>query len=179
MSYSLLTKFHCRFKIIIAFIQKTQNDIREDMLQGQPRVLYLRLQDQCKVAQRLCHWNTRVVLPHHLTFGVSIASILFWKLEYCSPWRARQFYGQSSSFVPGVVKWIKYTFSPAGFYFYHCLETQGLWKLVSILNLAWPLKSLDFSAFEPFELIGKLGSPAIIGPKDGFCWGQLTPSERC
>ena len=39
-----------------------------------------------------------------------IASILCWKLEYWIPWRARQFCGQSSSFVPGVVKWMKYTF---------------------------------------------------------------------
>jgi len=29
-------------------------------------------------------------------------------------------------------------FVPAGFYFYHCLETQGIRKLVSILNLACP-----------------------------------------
>jgi len=70
-------------------------------------------------------------------------------------------------------------FVPAGFYFYYCLETHGLRKLVSILNLAWPLKSLDFGAFEPFGLIGKMGSPAITGPKDGFCSGKITPSERC
>ena len=66
----------------------------------------------------------------------------------------------------------------AGFYFCHCLEIQGLQKLVSILNLAWALKSLDFGAFEPFGLIGKLGSPAIIGTKDGFCSGKITPAER-
>jgi len=64
------------------------------------------------------------------------------------------------------------------FTIHDCLETQGIRKLVSILNLAWPLKSLDFGAFEPFGLIGKLGSPTIIGTKDGFCSGQITPSER-
>jgi len=42
--------------------------------------------------------------------GQIIASILCWKLEYWIPWRARQFCGQSSSFVPGVVRWMKYTF---------------------------------------------------------------------
>jgi len=42
----------------------------------------------------------------------------------------------------------------------------------------WPLKSLDFGAFEPFGLIGKLGSPAVIGPEDGVCSGEITPSER-
>ena len=48
-----------------------------------------------------------------------------------------------------------------------------------ILNFAWPLKSLDFGAFEPFGLIGKLGSPDISGPKNGCCSGNITPSERC
>jgi len=82
-------------------------------------------------------------------------------------------------YFPGVVKWIKYTFCTGRVYFYHCLETRGLRKLVSILNLAWPLTSLAFGAFEPFGLIGKMGSPATTGPKDGFCSGKITPSERC
>jgi len=34
-----------------------------------------------------------------------------------------------------------------------------------------------FRRLRPFGLIGKLGLPAIIGTKDGFCSG--TPSERC
>ena len=36
-----------------------------------------------------------------------------------------------------------------------------------------------FHAFEPFGLIGLLGSSAIINPKDGFCSGKITPSDRC
>ena len=47
------------------------------------------------------------------------------------------------------------------------------------LNFTWPLKSIDFGAFEPFGLIGKLGSPDISGPKNGCCSGNITPSERC
>jgi len=34
-------------------------------------------------------------------------------------------------------------------------------------------KSLDFGAFEPFGLIGKLGSPAIIDLKMGFVQAKL------
>ena len=72
-------------------------------------VLNPRLQDKGPSDQQLYHRNTKTSLRMSHNFGESIASILFWKLEYWSPWRSRQFSGQSSSFVPGVVKWIKYT----------------------------------------------------------------------
>ena len=128
-----------------------------------------------------------VYLIHFTTSGTNEEDCL-------ENWRARQRL-QYSSFQNKIVAittpkfwWIssedfvyrwQRPFVPAGFYFYHFLETQGIRKLVSILNLAWPLKSLDFGAFEPFGLIGLLGSPTIIGPKDGVCSGKITPSERC
>ena len=66
--------------------------------------------------QESIHWTAMPTEHENSTclylsfFGISTASILFWKVEYWSPWQASKFSGQSSSCVPGVVKWIKYTF---------------------------------------------------------------------
>ena len=86
---------------------------------------------------------------------------------------------QTFSFVPGVVNWIKYTVCTSRVLLLPLPGNTGSSEVVIILNLAWPLKSPDFGAFEPFGLIGKLCSPAIIGPKHGFCSGKITLSERC
>ena len=41
------------------------------------------------------------------------------------------------------------------------------------------LMSHFFKCSSSRKHVGLLGSPAIIGPKDGFCSGKFTPSERC
>jgi len=143
------------------------------------RVLNPGLQDQYQDLNYSVTGTRKVNLINTLNFGVSISWILFWKLEYWSPWWAREFYGQSSSFVPGVVKWIKYTF---------CIGRVLLLPLPGNTGSLEACKHFEFGVIPQIArfrrlwalwLIGKLGSPAIIGPKDGFCSGQITPSERC
>jgi len=73
-------------------------------------VLNPRLSHKGPRVHRLCHWYTKTSFSLFKNFRTLIGTIWFWKLEYWSPWRDRQFSWKSSSFVPGVVKWIKYTF---------------------------------------------------------------------
>ena len=75
---SLLTKFHCRCKIIIVcFIQKTQVTLEKDMLQGPRHVLNPRLQDRCQEFNDSATGTRGVNLLNRLNFGVSISLILF------------------------------------------------------------------------------------------------------
>jgi len=92
---------------------------------------------------------------------------------------SRQIDGKSPSFAPGVVKWINYTF---------CTGRVLLLPLPGNTRSSGACKHFEFGVapqiarfrrLRALGLIGKLGSPAITGPKDGFCSGQITPSERC
>ena len=52
-------------------------------------------------------------------------------------------------------------------------------EVVSNLNFTGPLDAQDFSAFEPFEQIGKLRSPAKNRLFPGFCSEAILPSNGC
>ena len=92
---------------------------------------------------------------------------------------ARRLFRRTSSFVPEAAKWIKYTVCTGRILLFQLPGNTRSSETVINLNFIWPLKSPDFGAFKPFGLIGKLCSPAIIGPKHGFCSGKITPLERC
>jgi len=129
--------------------------------------------------------STTVPVEHKTSFGTHtnfahyIASILCWKLEYWIPWRARQFCGQYSSFVPGVVKWMKHTFCTGRVLLLPLPGNTGYLEACKHFEFGVAPQIARFRRLRALWLIGKLGSPAIIGTKDGFCSGQITPSERC
>jgi len=147
---SVLTKFHCPFKIIIVCsIQKTHLTL----------IKYVQHHIVCQTWNIMTSVKRSTTLPlEHERLNCSTTWILEYQfLQFCSEsWNAEA-RDEPVNFIDNPLRlyqefWngLNTPFVQARFYFYHCQETQGLQKLVSILNLAWPLKSLDFGAFEPF-----------------------------